>query len=170
MRRSVEANSVVGTCHRILNLAGVLEIDDQGVKAIRIHLDRAINKFTELDKLLITHLPTEVYQRLQRFLDGKSEVPENHTLDGLDLLLQQMRSRGLNNQEIFREIGREMNRKNKLYDKDQILMRWTDDTKKTLVWKNRNREKNISRHTIENRLSRLKKTFPISKMGNPSGK
>ena len=97
-------------------------------------------------------------------------MPENHTLDGLDLLLQQMRSRGLNTQEIFREIGREMNRKNKLYDKDQILMRWTDDTKKTLVWKNRNREKNISRHTIENRLSRLKKTFPISKMGNPSGK
>ena len=170
VRRSVEANSVVGTCHRILNLAGVPEIDDQGVKAIRIHLDRAINKFTELDKLLITHLPTQVYQRLQRFLDGKSEVPENHTLDGLDLLLQQMRSRGLNNQEIFREIGREMNRKNKLYDKDQILMRWTDDTKKTLVWRNRGREKNISRHTIENRLSRLKKTFPISKMGNPSGK
>ena len=86
VRGSVEANSVVGTCHRILNLAGVPEIDDQGVKAIRIHLDRAINKFTELDKLLITHLPTQVYQRLQRFLDGKSEVPENHTLDGLDLL------------------------------------------------------------------------------------
>ena len=135
MRRSVEANSVVGTCHRILNLAGVPEIDDQGVKAIRIHLDRAINKFTELDKLLITHLPTEVYQRLQRFLDGESEVLENPTLDDLNLLLQQMRIKGLSNQEIFREIGREMNRQNKLYDKDQILMCWTDDTKKHLSGK-----------------------------------
>ena len=170
VRRSVEANSVVEACHRILNLAGVPEIDDQGVKAIRIHLDRAISKFTELDKLLITHLPTEVYKRLQRFLDGESEVLENPTLDDLNLLLQQMRIKGLSNQEIFIEIGREMNRKKKTYDKGQILIRWTDDTKKTLVWKNKNREKTISRHTVENRLSNLKKTFPISKMGNPSGK
>ena len=135
VRRSVVANSVVETCHRILNLAGVPEIDDQGVKAIRIHLDRAINKFTELDKLLITHLPTEVYQRLQRFLDGESEVLENPALDDLNLLLQQMRIKGLSNQEIFQEIGREMNRKKKTYDKGQILICWTDDTKKHLSGK-----------------------------------
>ena len=93
------------TCHRILNLAGVSEIDDQGVKAIRLNLDRAINKFSELDVLLINHLPTEVYQRLQRFLDGKSEVLENPTLDDLNLLLQQMRSRGLNTEEILERLA-----------------------------------------------------------------
>lgn len=170
VRGRPEAIIVLKFCRIILDLAYTAEIDDQGVKAIRLNLDRAINKFSELDVLLINHLPTEVYQRLQRFLDGESEVLENPPPDELDLLLQQMRIKGLSNQEIFREIGREMNRKKKTYDKGQILIRWTDDTKKTLVWKNKNREKTIHRHTIENRLSKLKKTFPISKMGNPSGK
>ena len=170
VRGRPEAIIVLKFCRIILDLAYTAEIDDQGVKAIRLNLDRAINKFSELDVLLINHLPTEVYQRLQRFLDGESEVLENPAPDELDLLLQQMRIKGLSNQEIFREIGREMNRKKKTYDKGQILIRWTDDTKKTLVWKNKNREKTIHRHTIENRLSKLKKTFPISKMGNPSGK
>ena len=47
-------------------------------------------------------------------MDGESEVLENPTLDDLNLLLQQMRIKGLSNQEIFIEIGREMNRKKKL--------------------------------------------------------
>ena len=64
--------------------------------------------------------------------------------------------------EVWHELGRETIRRNRKYDKENILLNFRDNKKDTLLWNSGRGEKNESPlgiGALRNRLTRIKKKF-----------
>ena len=82
-------------------------------------------------------------------------------LDPLDKLLLKMMRCGVNSgPEIYKVFKREMLKKNREYDVENILCEWANDKMREFIWLNGRREQKNSWKTVENRISKLRNQFP----------
>ena len=96
-------------------------------------------------------------------IDGKiNEKPSNKSLDQMNQLLIQIQK---NNPEwtagqVWNELGREVMRRKRIYDKEEILLNFRDDKKDTLLWnsgRGKNKQSSIGLNTLRNRITELRK-------------
>ena len=147
------------------------------------HLKKCVKVFKRLDSkfetelseanlMLLTRIEKEILN-LERY--GKSveefekENLESDTIpqkfDAMDQLLLDINEKhpSMTSGEIWYELGRELNRINRKYDKDNILNKYRpdqDNPKKTIIWKdsfNSEKETPMTIRTLRNRLTSIKK-------------
>ena len=96
-------------------------------------------------------------------IDGKTnEKPSNKSLDQMNQLLIQIQK---NNPEwtagqVWNELGREVMRRKRVYDKEEILFNYRDDKKDTLLWnsgRGKNKQSSLGLNTLRNRITELRK-------------
>ena len=96
-------------------------------------------------------------------IDGKiNEKPSNKSLDKMNQLLIQIQK---NNPEwtagqLWNELGREVMRRKRRYDKEEILLNFRDDKKDTLLWssgRGKNKQSSLGLNTLRNRITELRK-------------
>ena len=112
-------------------------------------------------------LPPEYSQNNQKTISDqtrKSERPQSFRPDALHNLLIKIYKDLMKNpsedkrpitQQIWYQLGRELERTNRKYDKEKILKKWVDDS--VLLWSEAKTMRRCSRNTMENRISMLKK-------------
>jgi hypothetical protein len=94
--------------------------------------------------------------------DKTNEKPSNKILDKMDQLLIQIQK---NNPEwtagqVWNELGREVMRRKRVYDKEEILFNCRDDKKDTLLWnsgRGKNKQSSLGLNTLRNRITELRK-------------
>ena len=94
--------------------------------------------------------------------DKTNEKPSNKILDQMDQLLIQIQK---NNPEwtagqVWNELGREVMRRKRRYDKEEILFNYRDDKKDTLLWnsgRGKNKQSSLGLNTLRNRITELRK-------------
>ena len=94
--------------------------------------------------------------------DKTNEKPSNKILDKMDQLLIQIQK---NNPEwtagqVWNELGREVMRRKRIYDKEEILLNFRDDKKDTLLWnsgRGKNKQSSLGLNTLRNRITELRK-------------
>ena len=96
-------------------------------------------------------------------IDGKTnEKPSNKSLDQMNQLLIQIQK---NNPEwtagqVWNELGREVMRRKRVYDKEEILFNYRDDKKDTLLWnsgRGKYKQSSLGLNTLRNRITELRK-------------
>ena len=112
-------------------------------------------------------LPPEYSQNNQKTISDqtrKSERPQSFRPDALNNLLIKIYKDLMKNpsadkrpitQQIWYQLGRELERTNRKYDKEKILKKWADDS--VLLWSEAKTMRRCSRNTMKNRISMLKK-------------
>lgn len=112
-------------------------------------------------------LPPEYSQNNQKTISDqtrKSERPQSFRPDALNNLLIKIYKDLMKNpsadkrpitQQIWYQLGRELERTNRKYDKEKILKKWVDDS--VLLWSEAKTMRRCSRNTMKNRISMLKK-------------
>ena len=112
-------------------------------------------------------LPPEYSQNNQKTISDqtrKSERPQSFRPDALHNLLIKIYKDLMKNpsadkrpitQQIWYQLGRELERTNRKYDKEKILKKWADDS--VLLWSEAKTMRRCSRNTMKNRISMLKK-------------
>jgi len=112
-------------------------------------------------------LPPEYSQNNQKTISDqtrKSERPQSFRPDALNNLLIKIYKDLMKNpsedkrpitQQIWYQLGRELERTNRKYDKEKILKNWADDS--VLIWSDAKKMCRCSRNTMKNRISMLKK-------------
>ena len=93
-----------------------------------------------------------------------NETTHEKSLDRMDqlLILIIKFNPGWTSGEVWHELGRETIRRNRKYDKENILLNFRDNKKDTLLWNSGRGEKNESPlgiGALRNRLTRIKKKF-----------
>ena len=94
--------------------------------------------------------------------DKTNEKPSNKILDKMDQLLIQIQK---NNPEwtagqVWNELGREVMRRKRVYDKEEILFNYRDDKKDTLLWnsgRGKYKQSSLGLNTLRNRITELRK-------------
>ena len=94
--------------------------------------------------------------------DKTNEKPSNKILDQMDQLLIQIQK---NNPEwtagqVWNELGREVMRRKRVYDKEEILFNYRDDKKDTLLWnsgRGKYKQSSLGLNTLRNRITELRK-------------
>ena len=94
--------------------------------------------------------------------DKTNEKPSNKILDKMDQLLIQIQK---NNPEwtagqVWNELGREVMRRKRVYDKEEILFNYRDDMKDTLLWnsgRGKYKQSSLGLNTLRNRITELRK-------------
>ena len=94
--------------------------------------------------------------------DKTNEKPSNKILDKMDQLLIQIQK---NKPEwtagqVWNELGREVMRRKRVYDKEEILFNYRDDKKDTLLWnsgRGKKKQSPLGKNTLKNRMSNLRK-------------
>ena len=94
--------------------------------------------------------------------DKTNEKPSNKILDKMDQLLIQIQK---NNPEwtagqVWNELGREVMRSKRVYDKEEILFNYRDDKKDTLLWnsgRGKYKQSSLGLNTLRNRITELRK-------------
>ena len=96
-------------------------------------------------------------------IDGKTnEKPSNKSLDQMNQLLIQIQknSPGWTAGQVWNELGREVMRRKRIYDKEEILLNFRDDKKDTLLWnsgRGKNKQSSLGLNTLRNRITELRK-------------
>ena len=96
-------------------------------------------------------------------IDGKiNEKPSNKSLDQMNQLLIQIQKNnpGWTAGQVWNELGREVMRRKRIYDKEEILLNFRDDKKDTLLWnsgRGKNKQSSIGLNTLRNRITELRK-------------
>ena len=96
-------------------------------------------------------------------IDGKTnEKPSNKSLDQMNQLLIQIQKNnpGWTAGQVWNELGREVMRRKRIYDKEEILLNFRDDKKDTLLWnsgRGKNKQSSIGLNTLRNRITELRK-------------
>ena len=96
-------------------------------------------------------------------MDGKiNEKPSNKSLDQMNQLLIQIQKNnpGWTAGQVWNELGREVMRRKRIYDKEEILLNFRDDKKDTLLWnsgRGKNKQSSIGLNTLRNRITELRK-------------
>ena len=94
--------------------------------------------------------------------DKTNEKPSNKSLDQMNQLLIQIQK---NNPEwtagqVWNELGREVMRRKRVYDKEEILFNYRDDKKDTLLWnsgRGKYKQSSLGLNTLRNRITELRK-------------
>ena len=96
-------------------------------------------------------------------IDGKTnEKPSNKSLDQMNQLLIQIQKNnpGWTAGQVWNELGREVMRRKRIYDKEEILLNFRDDKKDTLLWnsgRGKNKQSSLGLNTLRNRITELRK-------------
>ena len=96
-------------------------------------------------------------------IDGKTnEKPSNKILDQMNQLLIQIQKNnpGWTAGQVWNELGREVMRRKRIYDKEEILLNFRDDEKDTLLWnsgRGKNKQSSLGLNTLRNRITELRK-------------
>ena len=62
--------------------------------------------------------------------------------------------------QFWNELGREVMRRKRIYDKEEILLNFRDDKKDTLLWnsgRGKNKQSSLGLNTLRNRITELRK-------------
>ena len=123
-----------------------------------IHL--VVNK-RDLD--LISKLPNKTVFTNEKSIKT-NETTHEESLDRMDqlLILIIKFNPGWTYGQVWHELGREIMRRNRKYDKENILLNFRDNKKDTLLWNSGRGEKNespLGKGALRNRLTRIKKKF-----------
>ena len=62
--------------------------------------------------------------------------------------------------QVWNELGREVMRRKRVYDKEEILFNYRDDKKDTLLWnsgRGKNKQSSLGLNTLRNRITELRK-------------
>ena len=96
-------------------------------------------------------------------IDGKTnEKPSNKSLDQMNQLLIQIQKNnpGWTAGQVWNELGREVMRRKRIYDKEEILLNFRDDKKDTLLWnsgRGKYKQSSLGLNTLRNRITELRK-------------